>query len=170
VRVITRIGTIDDVQAQVRARAAHLGLFLAAGPVSGLRTEIIEHVPLVLVVSPDHPLARRKGLTAATLKQHPFVTGIAGSRFNQMTDAALKQIGVDTYEAAMELEESAATKEMVRLGLGIACLPRPSVTAELAAGSLVELQTATPLPPLELRFGYAGALPEGARNFLRYIR
>ena len=98
------------------------------------------------------------------------MTGITGSRFNQMTDAALTEIGIDSYEVAMELEESAATKEMVRLGLGIACLPRPSVTAELAAGSLVELMPSKPLPKLELRSGYIGSLGEAARNFLRCLR
>jgi DNA-binding transcriptional LysR family regulator len=170
VRVITRIGTIDDVQAQIRARTANLGLFLASGPVGGLRSEIIDHVPLVLVVSPAHALAGRKALTAATLKQHPFVTGITGSRFNQMTDAALKEIGIDSYDVAMELEESAAAKEMVRLGLGIACLPRCSVSAELASGTLVELALSVALPALELRCGYKHALSETARNFLHYMR
>jgi len=170
VRVITRIGTIDDVQAQVRARTANLGLFLASGPVAGLRSEIIDHVPLVLVVSPTHPLARSTALTASTLKRYPFVTGIAGSRFNQMTDAALNEIGIDSYEVAMELEESAATKEMVRLGLGIACLPRCSVSAELTSRSLVELALSTPLPALELRCGHKRALSETARNFLHYMR
>jgi DNA-binding transcriptional LysR family regulator len=138
--------------------------------VSGLHTEVIERVPLVLVAAPGHALAGRQALSAATIVQHAFVTGITGSRFNQITDAAMQAIGIDSYEVAMQLEESAATKEMVRLGLGIACLPRPSVTAELAAGSLVELTPAKPLPPLELRSGYVGPLGEAARNFLRGMR
>ncbi|HTO60905.1 MAG TPA: LysR family transcriptional regulator [Bradyrhizobium sp.] len=170
VHVITRIGTIDEVLAQVRARAAHLGLFLASGPVSGLQTEVIDRVPLVLVVSPGHPLAGRKALSAATIKQHPFVTGISGSRFNQMTDAALKEIGINSYEVAMELEESAATKEMVRRGLAVTCLPYCSVAAELAAGTLTELTPAKPLQQVELRCGYAGPLSENARNLLTVLR
>lgn len=169
-RVITRIGTIDDVVAQVRARTVHLGLFLASGPLAGLHTEVIDHVLLALVVSPGHPLAGRKAIPAAALKQHPFVTGISGSRFNQMADTALAEIGITSYEAAMELEESTATKEVVRHGVGIACLPRCTVSAELAAGSLVELAPATPLPALEVRYGYVGPLPESARNFLKYLR
>jgi DNA-binding transcriptional LysR family regulator len=170
VRVITHIGTIDAVVAQVRARTVDLGLFLASGPLAGLRSEIIERVPLSLVVSSDHPLASRKALAANALRQYPFITGLHGSSFNQMADAALKQIGIAAYEVAMELEESTATKEMVRHGVGIACLPRCTVTAELKAGSLVELAPATPLSDLELRYGYAGVLPEGGQNFLRYLR
>ena len=170
VHVITRIGTIDDVLAQVRARTAHLGLFLASGPVPGLQTEVIDRVPLVLVGSPEHPLAGRKAVPAATIKLHPFVTGISGSRFNQLTDAAMKKIGIDSYEVAMELEESAATKEMVRRGHAVACLPYCSVAAELAAGTLIELTPAKPLQQLELRCGYAGPLGENARNLLNALR
>jgi DNA-binding transcriptional LysR family regulator len=169
-RVITRIGTVDDVVAQVRAGSVHLGLFLASGPLAGLHTEAIDHVPLALVVSPTHPLAGRKAIPAAVLKQHPFVTGISGSRFNQMADAALAAIGISSYEVEMELEESTAAKEIVRHGIGIACLPRCTVSAELSAGSLVELTPAAPLPALEMRYGYTGALPEAVRNFLKLLR
>jgi DNA-binding transcriptional LysR family regulator len=170
VRVITHIGTIDAVVAQVRARTVDLGLFLASGPLAGLHSEIIGRVPLSLVVSAGHPLAHRKAPTAQALKQYPFITGLNGSSFNQMADAALENIGIASYEVAMELEESTATKEMVRHGVGIACLPRCTVTAELDAGSLVELAPATPLSELELRYGYAGAFPEAARNFVRFLR
>ena len=169
-RVITRIGTVDDVIAQLRARTVHLGLYLASGPTTGVRSEVIDHVPLALIVSAGHPLAGRKAVPADVLSRHPFVTGIHGSRFNQMTDAALAQIGIDSYEVAMELEESTAAKEVVRHGLGIACLPRCTVSAELSSGALVEVTPATPLPTLELRFGYIGVLSEGARNFLSTLR
>jgi DNA-binding transcriptional LysR family regulator len=170
VRVITRIGTIDEVIAQVRARSVDLGLFLASETLPGLRSEVIDHVSLALVVSPDHPLAREKGLTAPALKQHPFVTGLDGSSFNQLADAAMKQIGLDSYEVTMELEESAAAKEMVRHGLGIACLPRCTVAGDLASGALVELALAVPLPDLQLRCGHKRALSETAQNFLRHMR
>jgi DNA-binding transcriptional LysR family regulator len=170
VRVITRIGKVDEVVAQIRARSVHLGLFPASGAAPGVRSEVIDDVPLALVVSPSHPLARRKALSAATLMQHAFVTGLRGSRFNQLADAALAQIGVTSYEVMMELEESTATKEMVRHGSGIACLLRCTVTAELASGSLVDLSLAAPLPHLELRCGFGRPLSESARHFLRYMR
>ena len=70
----------------------------------------------------------------------------------------------------MELEESAAAKEMVRLGLGIACLPRCTVAAELAAHSLAALKLATPLPDLELRCGHTGGLNANARLLLSELR
>jgi DNA-binding transcriptional LysR family regulator len=169
IRVVTRIGTTDDVIAQVRTRSVHLGIFFASGPFSGLRSAVIEKLPLVLVVSPNHPLAGHKKLPAAVLKQYPFITGISGSLFNKMADAALATIGIRSYEVAMELEESAAAKEVVRHGTGIAYLPRCTVTAELSSGSLVELTPKMPMPALEVRYGYVGSVPDSARDFLHYL-
>ncbi len=170
VRVVTRIGTIDEVITLIRSQAVNLGLFLASGPVAGMRCELLDRVPLALVVSPHHPLAGQRRPTAQALSRYPFVTGLHGSSFAALTDAALKKIGIETYEIAMELEESTATKEMVRHGIGIACLPRCTIAAELASHSLVELILDVPLPDFELRCGSMAPLTESARNFLYCLR
>src|SRR4051812_25555574 len=57
VHVVTRIGTIDEVIEQVRVGTVELGLFLADGPVSGIRSDAITREPLALVVAPTHALA-----------------------------------------------------------------------------------------------------------------
>jgi len=169
-RVITRIGTIDEVIERVSARSAALGLFHALGPTAGMRSEVIGHESLELVVSPQHPLTGARKLTARTLAAYPFVTGVRGSRFNQLVDKALKKFGLTTYNISMEVEESTAAKEMVRHGVCIACLPRCSVAAELAAHSLAALQLATPLQDLELRCVHLGALSANARLLLNEVR
>jgi LysR family transcriptional regulator, low CO2-responsive transcriptional regulator len=169
-RVITRIGTIDEVVEHLRTRKAVLGLYHTFGPTAGLHSEVLGHEPFELVVSPQHPLATAKNLTAKTLAAFPFVTGLRGSRFNQLVDTALKKIGLTAYNTSMELEESAATKEMVRHGVCIACLPRCSVAAELAAHSLAALKLATSLPKMELRCGHTGALNANARLLLNELR
>src|SRR5262249_53337525 len=139
VRVVTRIGTIEEVIELVRSNMVHLSLFPASGPISGIRSEVLAREPLTLVVSPQHPLAARPKVSPADIGRHPFVTGLRGSRYVALVRAALKMIGVERFEVAMELQESAAVKEMVRHGAGIACLPRCTVTAELAVGTLVAL-------------------------------
>lgn len=169
VRVITRIGTIDEVLLLVRSSAVTVGLFLAMHAVRGMRSQILGREPLVLVVASQHPLTTEKSLSAKSLTRFPFVTGLRGSRFFELIDSALKKIGIASYDIAMEVEESTATKEMLRHGVAIACLPRCTVAGELAAGTLVELSPATPLQQLELRCGYAGPLNESTRNFLRCL-
>jgi DNA-binding transcriptional LysR family regulator len=169
VRVITRIGTIDEVLLLVRSGAVTVGLFLTMHAVRGMRSQILGREPLVLVVASHHPLATEKSLSAKRLARFPFVTGLRDSRFFELTDSALKKIGIASYDIAMEVEESTATKGMLHHGVAIACLPRCTVAGELAAGTLVELSPATPLQQLELRCGYAGPLNESTRNFLRCL-
>jgi DNA-binding transcriptional LysR family regulator len=170
VRVITRVGTIDEVIGLVRTRAATIGLFLALKPVSGMHCEVLGHERLAIVAAPQHALVTRRAVAPEELGRHPFVTGLRNSRFYRMTDAALKAIGITSYEVAMEVEESTATKELVRRGQAIACLPICTVAAELGAGSLVSLRLATPLPQMNLYCGYTVTLSEGSRNFMKYLR
>jgi LysR family transcriptional regulator, low CO2-responsive transcriptional regulator len=170
VRVITRVGTIDEVVGLLRTRAATIGLFLALKPVSGIRCEVLGHEQLAIVAAPQHPLAKKRAVTPGELCRHPFVTGLRNSRFNRMTDAALKAIGTASYEVAFEVEESTATKELIRRGRAVACLPICTVAAEIDAGSLVSLTLATPLPQLNLYCGYAVTLNDSSRNFMKYLR
>jgi DNA-binding transcriptional LysR family regulator len=105
-------------------------------------------------------------VSPADVGRYPFVTGLRGSRYFDLVRAALKTSGIERFEVAMELQESAAVKEMVRHGAGIACLPRCTVTAELAAGTLVALNLTVPPQDLELRCGYRVPLAGAARRFV----
>jgi len=169
VHVITRVGTADEVVGLVRSRAAMIGLFLALKPVSGIRCEVLGHERLALVAAPRHPLAGERPVMAEELERARFVTGLRNSRFYRMTDAALKTIGVGHYDIAMEVQESTATKEIVRRGSAIACLPMCAVAAELDGGSLVLLKLASPLPQLNLYCGYGMPLGDNARSLMKYL-
>jgi DNA-binding transcriptional LysR family regulator len=170
VRIVTRIGTIDDVIELLRTGTVDLGLFLAAGAVKGIRSEAIGREPLALVVAPKHPLAGRAAVSPADIGRHPFVAGLRGSRYFALVETALAAIGVARYDIAMELQESATVKEMVRHGAGMACLPRCTATSEFASGSLVELKLSVALPDLQIRCGYRAPLSAVARQFMLAMR
>ena len=170
VHVVTRIGTINEVTEMVRAGTVDVGLFLADGPVAGIRSHAVAREPLVLIVAPAHELAGRAGITPANLEGIPFITALRGSRFFELARAALASVGIVDYDVAMELQESATVKEMVRHGAGISCLPRCTVTSELAANTLTAIALAVQLPELQLRCGYRGPLTSSARQFMRTVR
>ncbi len=169
-RVVTRIGTIEEILAMMRADAVDLGLLLAGAPVAGLRTEVLAPEPLTVVVAPTHPLARRKRVTAAELDNEAFVGGLAGSSWARMIEQALRRIGLARYEVAMEAQESSAVKRIVRHGVGAACLPLCSVEEEIAAGTLVRVDLAKPLQPLELRCAWREPLHETAKALVAHLR
>jgi len=169
-RVVTRIGTINDVVEMVRADAVDLGLFLADGEISGIRSFVVAPEPLVLIVSPQHALAHRPDIAPATIVGFPFITGLRTSRFFELVRAALESVGIKHYDIAMELPESATVKEMVRQGAGIACLPQCTVSSELATGALAALRLRVNLPDLQLRCGYRAPLTGLARAFMRAVQ
>lgn len=170
VRMVTRTGTIEDVVALVREHVVSLAIVLSAGPVSGLKSDMLSKVPLWLVVSRDHPLARRKKVEPDEVLRYPFFTGLRNSRYMQMVGLALKEVGIALFNVAMELQDSASVKEMVRLGHGVAALPSCAVDQEVAAGTLVAIQLATRPRDLDLRCAYYAPLPPAARDFLGYVR
>jgi DNA-binding transcriptional LysR family regulator len=170
VRMVTRTGTIEDVVALVREHVVHLALVLAAGPITGLQSEVLQKVPFWLVVSPSHPLAKCKDVQPEEVLCHPFFTGLRNSRYMQMATAALKEVGIAQFDVTMEIQDSASIKEMLRLGQGVAALSSWAVDQEIAAGTLVAIKLAARPRDLELRCAYYAPLPSAARDFLGYVR
>lgn len=170
VKLVTRIGTLEEVTELVRDQAADLGIILSLGPTAGIASEFLGNERLEFVASPAHPLATCRSVTPADLSRAPFVTALRSSRYFQMIDATLERMGVERYKVAMELQESAAIKEVVRHGKGIACLPRCTVNDEIAAGTLVALNVAAPPRDLQVRCVYRPPLFDVARAFLQLLR
>jgi DNA-binding transcriptional LysR family regulator len=169
-RVVTRIGTIEEVITLVRDHTVDVGLPLASGPISGLTSDVLAHEPMVLVAAPSHPLAGRSAIAPEQIAAYPFVTGLRTSRYHQMVNAALAEIGVAQVDIAMELQESSAVKEMVRHGAGIALLPRCTAAPDLATGTLVALEPKNRPRALELRCAYRAPPTEMTRRFMQHLR
>jgi molybdate transport repressor ModE-like protein len=169
-RVVTRIGTIEDVLGLLRDEAADLGVLLSAGPLAGVQSQLLRREPLWLVAAPEHPLACRKAIAPAAVAKYPFVTGLRHSRYHHMIDAALKRMGVTSYGIVMELQESAAVKEVVGQGAGIACLTRCAVAKEIEAGRLMRLDVDAPGQTVDLRCVYRAPLRTPVRKLLDHLR
>ena len=169
-RVVTRIGTLEDVQALIESEAVQLGLLLGDGPLVGLQSTKVGAEPLVVVASPAHPLARRLRVGAEELSRAAFVTALRQSRYFRLIDRALRSAGVKGYSIGLELQEAAAVKQAVRHGSGLACLPRSTVLDEIASGALVALQFEASLGALEIRCAYAAAPGPAARRFISDLR
>jgi DNA-binding transcriptional LysR family regulator len=100
---------------------------------------------LVVCVSPDHPLARRRRLCSTDFAGARWVLREPGSATRATTERALAQL--PPGESALELSQIEAIKQAVIAGLGVACLPAVAVVDAIAAGRLKALKT----PFLDLR-------------------
>jgi DNA-binding transcriptional LysR family regulator len=139
-----------------------LGFIESPGAPTGLRTRCVSRDRLVLVVSPQHPWARRRRpVTAAELARTPLVSREEGSGTRETAQRALA--GLATVPPLLELGSSAAVRSSVLAGAGPALISELIVAADLTAGVLTEVRTEDLSLARDLRAVWrAGTKPAGA--------
>jgi DNA-binding transcriptional LysR family regulator len=147
VRLAVKTGTSEEVLQMVLHDQVQLGIMRSIH-----HAEIVS-VPLytdalVLIAGPGHRLAapgsdRRARL--ADLAGEVLVLFGRSSSFLELTTAALRQAGVLPI-SVLELDNLEAAKKMVEHGLGVSLVPVSTVTAELAAGALTQIELVDAAP------------------------
>lgn len=146
IRVVLTATNSDQVIDQVRDGAADLGFIEGPTVPPGLRSRVVGHDDLVLVVPPGHPWARRRpGVTAAELAGTPLVTREPGSGTRDFLTAALGSL--PQAAPALELSTALAVRAAVLAGAAPAVVSRLAAGDDLRAGRLREV----PLTGLDLR-------------------
>lgn len=138
---------------------ADLGFVEGPDLPAGLHAETVATDRLVAVVGPGHPWSRRRrGITAAELAATPLVAREALSGTRRALEAALRTRGVTTVAPPLlELSSTTAIKHAVLAGSGAAVLSSLAVSAELTAGTLVEV----PVPGVPLTRALRVVWPTG---------
>lgn len=94
--------------------------------------------PHVIVASPDHGLADRRGLKPKTLSEEVFLVREQGSGTRLLMESFFSGAGVSP-RLGMEIGSNETIKQAVIAGLGIAFISAHTVAAELADGRLATL-------------------------------
>lgn len=140
VQVVLTATNSDHVLEQVRSGAADLGFVEGPGTPRGLRSRVVAHDELVVVVPPGHRWTRRPTeVGAAELAETPLVTRELGSGTREFLTAALRRaLGATIHPAApaLELSTAAAVRAAVLAGAAPAVLSRLAVADDLRAGRL----------------------------------
>ncbi|ORW06699.1 LysR family transcriptional regulator [Mycobacterium lacus] len=138
--VIMTATNSDQVIAAVRDGKADLGFIETPNAPTGLRSRIIGHDELVVIVPADHKWARRqRELTASELSRTPLVTREPGSGTRDSLTAALRKALGDSIQQAhpvLELSSAAAVRAAVVAGAGPAVMSRLAVADDLEIGRL----------------------------------
>jgi DNA-binding transcriptional LysR family regulator len=149
--VIMTATNSDHAIAAVRDGDADLGFIETPYLPKGLRSRVVGHDELVLIVPADHKWAQRqRPIAAAELSQTPLVTREPGSGTRDSLTAALRQaLGDQTRQAhpVLELSSSVAVRAAVVAGAGPAVMSRLTVADDLAIGRLRTVA----VPELNLR-------------------
>ena len=120
---------------QLLSGAADLGLVTLPVDDHSLVVEPVIREELLLVASPQHPLARKKRIAAADLANLPFVLFEAGSNSRRTIEEffSVEQIAP---KVVTETENVEIIKALVRVGLGISIIPYQAMAREVGAGQL----------------------------------
>jgi len=104
-----------------------------------LHIEALCEEPLSLLVRPDHPLLRLRGISAQHLAGEPFLLTDVGCAYRSKLEKALA-ISHSAPKSIMEFTSVETIKQCAALGMGLACLPASVVESDIAAGKLASLR------------------------------
>ena len=151
-----QVANSSAVIERVRAHEVQLGFIESPTVPRDLASRVVATDRLVVVVSPDHPWARKRNpISAHDLAGIRLVLREAGSG----TRATLEKALGGTPTNFLELDSNSAVKVIVAGGTGVAVLSTLAVAAELADGRLVEV----PTNDLDLRRSLRAVWPRGRR-------
>ena len=103
-----------------------------------LESVVVYSDELILVVPPEHPLAREKRVSIRQLGAESFVAHIVSSPYREKVIQAFKKYATPLH-MGVELPTLQAIKRYVAMGSGVAFLPEISVEDEIARGELVRI-------------------------------
>jgi DNA-binding transcriptional LysR family regulator len=121
---------------------ADLGVVAIPGRRSQIEIVPLRPDELVLVCPPEHALARRPRLTAASLANQRFIAFDRDIPTRRLVDRFLRAART-SVSITMELDNIETIKRSVEAGLGISILPRSALQNEVKAGTLVARPFAT---------------------------
>jgi DNA-binding transcriptional LysR family regulator len=118
-----------------------LDLGLIEGEINNAALEITpwREDELVIVCSPDHPLAGKDNLTKQDLLAASWILREGGSGTRQTFDRVMHDL-LPQLRIELELQAAEAILQAVRTGMGLGCLSRLLVEDAVARGELVALK------------------------------
>ena len=148
-----RVSNTEGIVSMVENNVIDLGV--VEGPVTNknLLVEVCRKDDLVLVVPPDHELAKSKKVSVKEMLDYSFICREEGSGTREVIAEHLRAQGVGKHalKACLELGSPEAVKGAIEAGMGISVLSSVSISKELKLGTLKGI----PLdPPLSREFSF----------------
>jgi len=135
VEVKLTAGSTPRLVRQLRTGGADLGLLTLPIDDPNLVSESVFREELLVVMAPQHPLARKKAVTPQDLAKQPFVLFEAGSNSRRAIEAFFMREQI-APKVVTETENVEIIKALVRIRMGISIVPYQAVAREVSSGQL----------------------------------
>lgn len=138
IKVEVARGVASRIPTEVMAREVELGVISFKTNDESVKSIPVNFDELALVVSPEHPLAKKQSVSVKDLGMESFIAHNAPSPYREKV--------IQTFEKhrtplniAIELPSLEAIKRLVERGVGVALVPKLTAEAEIASGKLIAL-------------------------------
>ncbi len=153
VKLRLRVSNTEGIVSMVENNVIDLGV--VEGPVGNknLLVEVCRTDELVVIVPPQHALAKLDKVSVKELMEYPFICREEGSGTREVTVDYMMEQGIDKHAVVncLELGSPEAVKGAVEAGMGVSVVSSASISKELKLASLVSV----PLdPPLSRDFSF----------------
>lgn len=161
--------TTEQTVADILNGAADVGFASLAVYSPNLQVTKLFDDELVLVVSCEHRLAKKRAVTVEEIEHERFILFERGASIRRATDQFFDQISVRP-DLALESNDTFFIKRMVERGVGVSLLPAWTVIDEEKTGALAPLRiTGHRLRRSVAMVSLGRFQPSPARAFIAYI-
>lgn len=141
-----KVGNTEAVVSMVEHNVIDLAIVEGNVTNKNLLVEICRSDELVVIMPPDHPLAKHKSVTVDQLMPYQFICREEGSGTREAILNYLSEQGYpDGWNVCMELGSPEAIKGAVEAGMGLSVMSKSGITKELKLGMLTYLALDPPL-------------------------
>ncbi|NLL57845.1 MAG: LysR family transcriptional regulator [Firmicutes bacterium] len=170
---ILRTGNSARIQKLVLNGEADFGLSLFSdNPQIEFRPFYRE--PLIMVCSPDHPVASQKVVQKEDLDKYGLLSGLSGSDYNRFVFNGFAAIGFHNLRIVAQVEEPEIVLKIVEEGGGISLLLQSAAQTALERGYIVELSFGSnvKLPTMDvyLLFRKGAHLSTAVNRFIDFLQ
>ncbi len=147
VTIRLKVANTDGIVSQVENNEIDLGVVEAPVNNKNLMVEECRTDHLVMIVPPEHELAKEESIPISKIIEYPFICREEGSGTREVMIESMQAAGINPSDMniAMELGSLEAIKGAVESGMGVSILSKATLLKELKLGTLVAINTDPPI-------------------------
>ncbi len=171
IKVEVSRGVASRIPTEVMAREVELGIISFKPNDDSVKSTPVAWDELALVVSTDHPLAKKSTVSIKELGMESFIAHNAPSPYREKVIESFEKYRTP-LNIAIELPSLEAIKILVERGVGVALIPKLTAEAEITSGRLKALAVNEMKLERRLHIIYRrnSELSHAARMFLQLVK
>ncbi len=141
VRLTIVTDTIQNLYEKLRTYEIDLAVVEGRAPDGSFNSILLDTDSLILAVSTENPLAKKKIVTLSELKKQKMILRLpnSGTRNLFVSHLESNNLSIDDFNVILEVDNIATIKDLIRRNFGVSILAKSACVDELRKGKLIAL-------------------------------